>query len=82
MPLDPAGLNGPAFAGLLEDWRSKVAKRSAEGPAKSLSTRPEVEKMSVAQLLGALKPAQLWSILVALAGVVGGAFALGVKLGG
>lgn len=79
LPVEPAALNGPVFAGLLEDWRAKVAKRPAgarRGPAS------ELDKMTVAQLAGALKPTQLWSLVVTVAGVVGGAFALGVRLGG
>ena len=82
LPLEPAALRSAAFAGLLEDWRSKVSKRSDAIPAKSAAKLPEIERMSVAQLAGAVKPAQLWSVLVALAGAIAGAFALGVGLGG
>jgi hypothetical protein len=81
LPVDPMALNEPAFSGLFDDWRAKVAKRqSAAKPAAGIVS--EIDKMTVAQLLGSLKPTQLWSILVALAGVLAGTFALGVKLGG
>jgi hypothetical protein len=82
LPLEPAALNGAAFSGLLENWRAKVVKRSAQAEAKPAATSPALDQMSIAQLLGALKPAQLWASLVALAGVIAGAFALGAKLGG
>lgn len=39
-----------------------------------------VEDLTLAQIFSALKPAQLWSILVASATVLGGAFALGAKI--
>jgi hypothetical protein len=37
-------------------------------------------EMSVAELVGSLKPVQLWSLLIAMAGLIGGAFTLGLKL--
>src|SRR5688500_7981853 len=77
LALDPAALNSTAFAGLPEDWRSKVAKHGEESLSTHEPTKPDVDKMSVAQLIGALKPAQLWSSLVALGGIVAAAFALG-----
>jgi uncharacterized protein involved in exopolysaccharide biosynthesis len=36
--------------------------------------------MTVSQLLGALKPRQLWALLVALAAAIAGAFTLGSNL--
>ena len=36
--------------------------------------------MTVGQLLGAIKPAQLWAVLGAFAGALVAAFALGAKL--
>lgn len=36
--------------------------------------------MSVAEIVGSLKPVQLWSLLLALAGLIGAAFTLGLKL--
>jgi hypothetical protein len=38
--------------------------------------------MTIAELVGSLKPAQLWSLLAALAVLIAGAFSLGAKLGG
>jgi hypothetical protein len=39
-----------------------------------------VENMTVGELVGALKPAQLWSVLGSLVALVTGAFLLGAKL--
>jgi hypothetical protein len=39
-------------------------------------------ELTVAELIGGLKATQLWSILGALAALVGGAFALGAELSG
>jgi len=80
--LDPAALATPVFNGVLSSWKAKLKPpmpRAALAPA-SVAANPG--ERSVAQLLGELKPAQLWSVLIAAATLVGGAFALGAKLGG
>lgn len=82
MPLEPAGLNSTAFAGLLENWRAKVVTRAEKKPRPRHSAPMDVEKMTVGELLGVLKPAQAWSIVVAIAGTIAGAFGLGLTLGG
>lgn len=74
--LDASSLNTPTFNGVLASWKKKLP---AQTPAVSVSTSSPSE-MTVAQLLGALKPAQLWSTLGALAVALAGAFALGGKL--
>ena len=38
--------------------------------------------LTIAELVGSLKPSQLWSTLGALAAIIGGAFTLGAKLCG
>ena len=82
LPVNPAALESPPFRGLLESWRAKVVKRRAEAPSAPSDNRPEVDKMSVGQLLAALKPGQLWSLVIAVAGALAAAFAAGAKLGG
>ena len=54
---------------------ANVTKQLA-APAKAPS------ELTIAELLGGLKPVQLWSVLGALAALVAGAFALGSKLFG
>ncbi|NIJ20106.1 hypothetical protein FHS95_001798 [Sphingomonas naasensis] len=81
LAIDPAELNGPAFGGLLNDWRARLVAQpepAAAEPAAAL----DPAKMSVGQLIAALKPAQLWTALVTLGGALAGAFALGMKLAG
>jgi len=74
--LESASLNTPVFNGVLASWKAKLA-RAPEG---KLTATTNPTDMTVAQLLGSLKASQLWSLLVALAAVVAGAFALGAKL--
>lgn len=72
-----AALHSNEFNGVLASWKQKmieVSKRAS--PAKAPSD------LTVAEVLGGLKPAQLWSVLAALAALVAGAFALGGKLFG
>lgn len=84
VPLDPAALNHPAFTGLLKDWRDRIEQRRDRPPeaaARAAGARPaDPASMTVAELVGALKPFQLWTALVALAGALSGAFYLGMKL--
>lgn len=70
-------LNTNEFNGVLASWKNKVAGRSK---VKLQSIDPA--HMSIGQLLLAVKPAQLWSILVAVIGLIAGSFALGVRLSG
>jgi len=79
--LDGAVLNSTEFGGILADWRDRVTKR-ASSPAKPSAGKPDPAEMPVGQLLALLKPRQLWALLVAAAGALGGAFALGAGLFG
>lgn len=74
VPLDPSKLNSLQFNGILSDWKSKIMKHKS-----SSAQRTNAGEMSVAELAGSLKPVQLWSLLITLAGFVGGAFTLGLK---
>jgi hypothetical protein len=79
----PSTLTTLEFNGVLADWKSKVESYKA-GPTKvgnnSLSKSPA--DLTIRELLGGLRPAQLWSLLAAFTAVVAGAFALGAKLVG
>jgi len=86
VPLDAAALNNPAFTGLLKDWRDRIEQRTAKAAAAAATAAPapaarDPASMTVAELVGALKPFQLWTALVALAGALSGAFYLGMRLG-
>ena len=74
--VDPTSLHTQVFTGVLASWKEKLSARAK----RSTEMTPNVGELTVAQLLGALKPAQLWSALAALAGVVAAAFALGARL--
>lgn len=75
--LTPASLHSNEFNGVLASWKLKVASAtSARAPVVDPS------KMTVGQLLAAVKPAQLWSVLAALAAALAGAFALGLRVSG
>jgi hypothetical protein len=74
---EAAALSTNEFNGVLASWKQKMIAT----PKKAFSSKTPSD-LTVAELLGGLKPVQLWSMLVALAGVVAGAFALGGKLFG
>lgn len=73
IPADPAKLTTQEFNGVISAWKQKLSAAPPKSAQQSLSD------MSIAQLLGSLKPTQLWSILAALAAVIGGAFTLGAN---
>ncbi|MGC3973959.1 MAG: hypothetical protein QM771_06200 [Nitrospira sp.] len=75
--LEAAALHSTEFNGVLASWKQKMVQTT-----KKVSLRKEASDFTVAELIGGLKPTQLWSVLVALATLLAGAFALGGKLCG
>lgn len=78
---EPSSLTTAEFNGVLASWKqkmlqSKSSQREKPSPAK------EVTEMTIAELIGGLKPTQLWGLLGALAALIAGAFALGANLFG
>ncbi len=74
---DAAALSTTEFNGVLANWKQKLLQ-----PPKKLSMPKTPSEFTVAELIGGLKPTQLWSVLASLAVLVAGAFALGGKLFG
>ncbi|MBK5294394.1 MAG: hypothetical protein JJE04_22270 [Acidobacteriia bacterium] len=72
-----AALNSAEFNGVLASWKQQMI----QSPKKAALPKTPSD-LTVGELIGGLKPTQLWSILVALAALVAGAFALGGKLFG
>ena len=73
--LEASALHSTEFSGVLASWKQKMAQTSKKVfPSKTASD------LTVAEIIGGLKPTQLWSVLVALATLLAGAFALGGKL--
>lgn len=70
-------LHSNEFNGVLASWKEKMVN----GPKKAPAAKPPSE-LTVGELIICLKPGQLWAVLVALAALVAGAFALGGKLFG
>lgn len=74
---EAAALSTTEFNGVLASWKQKMLATPKQPPP---SKAPA--ELTVAELVGGLKATQLWSVLGALAVLVGGAFALGGKLFG
>ena len=74
-----ASLSTVEFNGVLASWKEEVMSHRKAAPAPN-STDPA--QMTLRELVGNLKPAQLWSLLGTLALLLGGAFSLGAKLFG
>jgi hypothetical protein len=74
---DPAALTTNEFNGVLASWKQKML----DAPKKAISFKSAAD-MTIGELLSSLKTGQLWAVLVALAALVAGAFALGGKFFG
>jgi hypothetical protein len=74
---EAAALNSAEFNGVLASWKQRMIQSPSKAPLPKTSS-----DLTVGELISGLKPTQLWSILVALAALVAGAFALGGKLFG
>lgn len=74
---ESAALSTTEFNGVLASWKQKMLLTpKASPPSKAPS------ELTIAELIGGLKPTQLWSVLGALTVLIAGAFALGGKLFG
>jgi hypothetical protein len=73
--LDNSALTSPQFNGVLASWKHKMAQ-----PQKNNNKQLATTDFTVGQLIGGLKPTQLWSLLGSLAVLLGGTFALGANL--
>lgn len=75
---EPASLNTTEFNGIFSSWKEQVvAERTKDKP-----TTIDPTQMTIAQLVGSLKPAQLWGLLGTIALLIAGAFSMGAKLFG
>jgi hypothetical protein len=73
-------LSSAEFNGVLASWKQKL--QSAGATPKAITGNPdtEIDKMTVGQLIGALRPTQLWSLVLTFGAMLGAAFSLGAKL--
>ncbi len=84
VPLEAKALGTNEFNGVLADWKEKVLALEPGAGSPSPSPPPlrglNPAELSVLDLVGALRPVQLWSVAIALAGLLAGAFSLGARL--
>ncbi|WP_216920648.1 hypothetical protein [Synechococcus sp. CCAP 1479/9] len=76
LPLAETALGSNEFNGVLADWKEKVLASEPPPPLRGLNPA----ELSMLELVGALRPVQLWSVAIALAGLLAGAFSLGARL--
>ena len=76
---EASALNSVEFNGVLSSWKEKVQHRQAILPNSPIKPIISVGDLTIRDLLTGLKPAQLWSILAALVGLVGASLVLGAQ---
>jgi hypothetical protein len=76
----PSALTSLEFNGILADWKSKVESYKV-APIEFGDNRlaKPVGDLTIRDLVGGLRPAQLWSLILVFTSIVAGAFALGAK---
>lgn len=81
--LQADALQTASFNGLLKDWGSRIAAASGSAATESLTKSSPLDptKTSIGALISALRPAEFWALLAAIAVVLAGSFGLGVKFG-
>ena len=82
MKPEPAALSTTEFNGVLSSWKQKMLAAPKAASPKAASQPKAPTELTVAELVGGLKPTQLWSVLGALGALLATAFALGGKLFG
>lgn len=80
LSVTPSSLNSPAFSGILEAWNDRLVDRPTDADIREKT--PDVSKMSIGELLSALRPGQAWTAFAAVVAALSGAFALGAKFVG
>ncbi|MEP5732206.1 MAG: hypothetical protein ABJL67_22865 [Sulfitobacter sp.] len=79
VPLDTSYLTSDEFNGILASWKGKIEKSKSQQAVENKTGHAEVEKMTIGQLVSAVKPAHLWSLLISSAAVIVGAFSVGAR---
>ena len=79
---DPSALLTAEFNGVLAGWKQKVSKNKSVQSGKKDTEKVIDPDWTFLDFIKRMKPAQLWGVLVALAGLIAGAFTLGTKLDG
>ncbi len=79
---DILSLTTPEFNGVLSSWKNKVeAYQKSKFSNETKKNIIDPASLTVGELIKNLKPSNLWALLVCLAGIIGGAFALGQFFG-
>lgn len=72
---EPAALNTAEFNGVLASWKAKLSVPQT----KSIDVKKTTE-ITIGEIVGNMRPTQLWSLLGAIFALVAGAFALGGRI--
>jgi hypothetical protein len=75
---DATALATTEFNGVLSSWKQKLVQH----PATNASIQKNPSELTVGEIVGSMKPSQLWSLLGTVTALIAGAFALGGKLFG
>ena len=76
---ETSSLNSLEFNGVLASWKEKVHQRKSADPKSAIAPKSELVDLSIRDLVTGLKPAQLWSLLVALVGLISGSVVFGAQ---
>jgi hypothetical protein len=76
----PSSMTSLEFNGVLASWKERVAQNAITKGENSSENVKSPDQLTIGDLMRGLKPAQLWSMLAALAALVAASVAVGAKL--
>lgn len=77
--LSPTALNTPEFNGVMTDWRQRLQTQTMKAGRRK---KESIGEITISELLGNMRPKELWALIGALATILAGAFALGAHFFG
>ena len=81
--MDASTLQEREFLGVFADWKKQVEGYKINGK-KDLTNKPisiDPKELTISQIVGSLKPAQFWAIIVAIATAIVGISGIAYKIG-
>lgn len=80
IPMEEGYLYSSQFDDMLKSWKRNIDRKASIKTDASTDKLTDVSKMTVGQIVVALKPSHLWSILVSFCAALAGAYTLGAQL--
>lgn len=79
--LEASELHAREFAGVFNDWKKRVEEYQKSGGRQKSKAQVDPEKLTLGHIFGALKPAQMWALIITVVGAITAIATTAFKLG-